>query len=60
MKIKITDYEKKYKEQVIQLILDIQNKEAGINLSIFTNIVSFNKTYLYFCKYQSFNRVPLD
>lgn len=30
----ITTYEDGYKEQVIKLILDIQNKETGINLSL--------------------------
>ncbi|MCM1126368.1 MAG: GNAT family N-acetyltransferase [Lachnospiraceae bacterium] len=30
----ITDYQEKYKEQIIQLILTIQNQEAGINLSL--------------------------
>lgn len=32
--IKIAGYRDCYKEQIIKLILDIQNKEAGINLSL--------------------------
>jgi len=32
--MRITTYEDKYKDEVIKLILDIQNKEAGIGLSL--------------------------